>query len=586
MTWFAKGALKEGFNRLRSNEYLYTSLIAILIGVLGGYGAVLFRLLIRTVQFLFYQNGDDFLHFASDVPVVLKILIPAVAGAIVGPMVYFWARETKGHGVPEVMEAVALKGGRIRTRVAFLKILASAVTIGGGGSSGREGPIVQIGASVGSTVGQVLRASEDRRRTFVGCGAAAGIAATFNAPIAGVLFAVEILLGDFGVSTFSPIVLSSVTATIISRYHFGDFPAFIVPPYELVSMWEYLFYGVLGILAALTAVLFVKTLYATEDLFDRAPIPEYLKAVPGGLMLGGMIVFLPHVFGVGYSAIESSLTNNLPALLMFVLIFAKILATSITLGSGMSGGVFAPSLMIGAMMGGWFGKTLHAYFPAVTATGGAYALVAMGAVTAAATHAPITAIVIIFEMTSHYQIILPLMISCITATLLATVLMEGSIFTLKLKRRGVDLHMGRERGILQRLKVRDVMLAHVQTIPENMFLTDILETFKRTSASYLQVLDADGNLAGVISFRDVRTVLQEEELGRLIVARDVATTDVITVIPEDTLETALRKMGIKGISQLPVVRGDDPRKVIGVLKEKDLIAVYNREVFARERKSA
>ena len=564
------------------NEHVVTSLIAIIIGILGGYGAVLFRLLIRGVQFLFYQNSGDFLEFAAGVPYYLKIGLPALAGAIVGPIIYFWAREAKGHGVPEVMEAVALKGGIIRTRVAFVKILASAISIGGGGSVGREGPIVQIGSSVGSTVGQILRVSQDRQRTFVGCGAAAGIAATFNAPIAGVLFSLEILLGDFGVSTFSPIVLSSVAATIVSRYYFGDFPAFVVPHYEVVSLWEYPLYFGLGILAALVGLLFVVTLYKTEDLFDAVPIPEYLKGIVGGALVGCMFLVFPHVFGVGYGAIDLSLTNNLATSMLFMLIFAKILATSITIGGGMSGGIFAPSLMIGAMAGGWFGQLMHSFFPDITATGGAYALVAMGAVVAATTHAPITAILILFELTSQYQIILPLMISCITAALLAGTLKKGNIYTIKLLRRGVELRMGRERGILRLLKVQDVTLTQPHAVPESMHLIDIIETFKRTNASYLQVIDDYNKLAGIISFRDVRAVLQEEALGYLIIARDVATTDVITVTPNETLEDVLKKMSIKGISQLPVVKVDDPKEVIGVLEEKEVIATYNREVIARE----
>jgi len=564
------------------NEHIVTSLLAILIGILGGYGAVLFRHLIRGVQFLFYQNTSDFLQFAAEVPFYLKIAMPALAGAVVGPMIHFWAREAKGHGVPEVMEAVALKGGVIRARVAFAEILASAISIGGGGSIGREGPIAMIGSSVGSTVGQVLKVSQDRQRTFVGCGAAAGIAATFNAPIGGVLFALEILLGDFGVSTFSPIVLASVTATIISRYYFGDFPAFVVPHYEVVSYYEYPLYFALGILAALVAILFVTVIYKSEDIFDEIPIPEYIKPIVGGAMVGCMLIVFPQVFGVGYGTIDLSLTNKLTTTMLFVLIFVKIAATSITVGGGMSGGVFAPSLMIGALTGGWFGQLIHSFFPDLTATGGAYALVAMGAVVAAATHAPITAILILFELTSQYQIILPLMISCITAALLAGILKKGNIYNIKLLRRGIELHMGRERSILRALRVQDVILTHPHAVPENMHLVDIIETFKRTNASYLQVIDEDNKLAGIISFRDVRAVLQEESLGHLIIARDVATRNVITVSPVDTLEEVLKKMGIKGISQLPVVKADDPKKVIGILEENAIIATYNREVIARE----
>ena len=397
---------------------------------------MLFRWAIRFFQAFFYGHSSEFLEIAAGIPWYIKLLMPAAAGALVGPICYFYAREAKGHGVPEVMEAVALRSGHIRGRVAVAKILASAISIGGGGSVGREGPIVQIGATVGSYVGQLLKVSRDRLRTVVGCGAAAGIAATFNAPIAGVLFSVEILLGEFGVTTFSPIVLSSVTATTISRHYFGNFPAFEVPEYVVVSRWELLLYGGLGVLAALVAVLFVITLYKSEDTFDLIPIPEYTKPVLGGLMIGGAIIFLPQLFGVGYGAINQALTGKLVWWVLLGLIFAKIAATSITIGGGMSGGIFAPSLFIGAMTGGFFGAMVNIWFPDITASSGAYALVGMGGVVAAATHAPITAIIIIFELTSQYTIILPLMITCIISTLLATALKKGNIYSIKLMRRG------------------------------------------------------------------------------------------------------------------------------------------------------
>ena len=389
---FDRFRLNNLIKRFGVNDHLSISIIAVAIGVLGGYGAVLFRFAIRFFQNLFYSSGQEFMLIAESTPWYKILFMPALGGAVVGPIIYFWAREAKGHGVPEVMEAVALRWGHIRARVSAVKILASAISIGCGGSVGREGPIVQIGSAVGSTAGQVLRVSRDRLRTLVGCGAAAGIAATFNAPIAGVLFSVEILLGEFGVSTFSPIVLSSVTATTISRHYFGDFPAFIVPDYVVVSSWELLLYGVLGICAALIGVLFVLVLYRTEDLFDSIPIPEYIKPILGGLIMGCMILFLPQTFGVGYEPINMALTDNMAATMLILLVFAKIMATSITIGGGMSGGIFAPSLFIGAMTGGFVGYVFHSFFPEITASSGAYALVGMGGLVAATTHAPITAI--------------------------------------------------------------------------------------------------------------------------------------------------------------------------------------------------
>ena len=569
-------------SRLRLPQPVYLSLVAILIGFLGGYGALLFRYAIKFAQYGFYQNTEDVLTFHRTLPFYLKLGMPALGGLIVGPLIYFGAREAKGHGVPEVMEAVALKGGRIRARVALVKIIASGISIGSGGSVGREGPIVQIGASIGSTLAQILRAPSLRQRTFVGCGAAAGIAATFNAPIAGALFAAEVILGEFGFTTFSPVVLSSVTATVISRHYFGDFPAFTIPTYQLVSLWEFLFYPLLGVAAGLVALLFIKSLYQSEDRFDALGIPEYLKPALGGLMLGCLLWVWPHVFGVGYGSINLSLTNQLPALVLLTLVFVKILATSITIGSGGSGGIFAPSLFIGAMTGGFFGWGVHKLFPLVTADPGAYALVAMGAVVAATTHAPITAIIIIFEMTATYKIILPLMFACIVSTIITTSGKRGSIYTIKLARRGVELSQGWEQSILQAMKVQDIMRHQVVTVPESMLLGDVLNHLKTRDVSYLHVVNQDDELTGIISFRDIRSALQEETLNSLVIARDLATVDIVTIHSSDSILTAFQKMGSGGFSQLPVTTEDDGRKVIGTVSQRDVMAAYDKAVLNRE----
>ena len=564
------------------HQHVYLSIVAIVIGILGGYGALIFRYIIKGTQYVFYQNTGDILTFAHTLPFYLKIALPALGGLIVGPLVYFGAREAKGHGVPVVMEAVALRDGHIRPRVALVTILASGITIGSGGSVGREGPIVQIGSSIGSTIGQLLKAPPLRQRTLVGCGAAAGLAATFNAPIAGALFAAEVILGEFGLSTFSPVVLSSVTATTISRHYFGDFPAFIIPTYKLVSLWEFLFYPVLGVIVGLVSLLFVLTVNKSEDLFDALKMPEYLKPALGGLMLGCILIVWPNVFGVGYGTINLSLKNQLPFIILLTLVFVKILATSITVGSGGSGGIFAPSLFIGAMTGGFFGWGVHEYFPLITADAGAYAMVAMGAVVAGTTHAPITAMIIIFELTGTYEIILPLMITCMLSTLITTSLKRDSIYTSKLSRRGVEITQGWEQSVLRALKVRDVASDHYVTVPEDMHLVDIVEILKAEDVSYLHMVDKDGGLKGIISFSDIRSALHEEGLKYLVIARDVATTDIITISPSDSIQDALYKMGRNVISHLPVVEENDNGKIIGTLNKKDVMAVYNRAVLGRE----
>jgi CIC family chloride channel protein len=574
--------LKHVFKRYHLDERILTLLLAAFIGFLSGYGAVLFRLLIKGTQYLFYGHAGDILTFSHSLPWYTIIGIPCLGGLLVGLIVTFAASEAKGHGVPEVMEAVALRNGVIRKRVAAAKILASAICIGSGGSVGREGPIVQIGSSLGSTVSQIFNVARANQKTMVGCGAAAGIAATFNAPIAGVLFALEVLLGDFGIASFSPVVLSSVTATTISRHYFGDFPAFIIPAYHLETLWEFAIYPFLGLFAGLVAVFFIITLYKAEDIFDKIPIPQWLKPALGGLLLGLILTKFPEVFGVGYGAMNEALFDRLPELLLISLVFLKIAATSITLGTGGSGGIFAPSLFIGAMAGGFFGTVVNQLFPSLTASPATYALVGMGAVVAGTTHAPITAIIIIFEMSGNYKIILPMMITCILSTMLASSLKKGSIYTIKLLRRDIDISGGLEKNLLRSMKVGQFMTKDPPTVPEGMPLVSLIGAFKTKDVSYLHVVNAGGDLTGIISFRDIRSVFQEETLHWLVVAKDVASTNLETVTARDSILKALQTMGALGISQLPVVGGENGRKVVGTLRDKDVIVAYDKAVIRRE----
>ncbi len=574
--------IKQALKRYHLDERILTLILAAFIGFLSGYGAVLFRLLIKVTQYIFYGHTGDILSFSHALPLYTIVGIPCLGGLMVGLIVTFAASEAKGHGVPEVMEAVALRNGRIRKRVAAAKIMASAICIGSGGSVGREGPIVQIGSSLGSTVSQVFNVARANQKTMVGCGAAAGIAATFNAPIAGVLFALEILLGDFGIASFSPVVLSSVTATTISRHYFGDFPAFTIPAYHLKTLWEFAIYPFLGLFAGLVAILFIITLYKAEDLFDNLPIPQWLKPALGGLLLGLILIKFPQVFGVGYGAINEALFNRLSGVFLISLVFLKIAATSITLGAGGSGGIFAPSLFIGAMAGGFFGWVANLLFPSLTASPAAYALVGMGAVVAGTTHAPITAIIIIFEMSGNYKIILPMMITCILSTMLASSLKKGSIYTIKLLRRGVEISGGMEQNLLRSMEVGQFMMKDPPTVPEGMPLLELIRTFKTEDVSYLHVVDGKGDLTGIISFRDIRPLFQEEELHLLVVAKDVATTDLKTVMAHDSILKALQAMGDLGISQLPVIGGENGKKVIGILRDKDVIAAYDKAIIRHE----
>ena len=555
------------------------AVLAVIVGIAAGFGAVGFRYLINFIQMIAYGSSDELLGIISSVPWYMRIVIPAAGGLIVGPLVYFFAREAKGHGVPEVMEAVALRGGVIRKRIVAIKTLASAISIATGGSVGREGPIVQIGSAIGSVVGQLINTSADRMRTLVGCGAAAGIAATFNAPIAGSMFALEIILGDFGVATFSPIVISSVTATAISRHFLGDYPAFIVPGYELVSVWEFPLYMTLGLVCAIIARLFIKVLYLAEDTFDRVRFPECLKAAVGGVMLGSMGLLFPHILGVGYGAIDLSLAQELSWWLLLMLIGIKILATSITIGSGGSGGIFAPSLFLGAMTGGAFGILVNYFFPNITASSGAYAIVGMAAIVSATTHGPLTAILMLFEMTGEYKIILPLMITCIISSLVIRNLSRESIYTLKLLRRGVNIREGREVNVLKSISVKDVMNPDVETVTEGMNLDEISERVTKSRYNSFPMLDHTGKLTGILSFNDYRDAIFNKDLRGLVIARDLATKNLVTVTMENNLYDALELITQKDFSIMPVVSSKDASQLMGVLSRRDIIGAYDKTVI-------
>ena len=567
--------------RIKTNEHTIMAVLAVIVGITAGFGAIGFRYLIEFFQYIAYGDTAELLEVVDSIPWNIKIWIPALGGLVVGPLVYFMAREAKGHGAPEVMEAVALRGGIIRKRVVIVKSLASAISISTGGSVGREGPIVQIGSAIGSTLGQALKVSADRMRTLVGCGAAAGIAATFNAPIAGSMFALEIILGDFGLATFSPIVISSVVATAVSRAYLGDTPAFIVPAYELVSAWEFPIYLFLGLFCAVVGVTFTKTLYRVEDLFDSFKFPEYLKAVIGGLILGAAGLLFPQILGVGYGAMDMVLAQQYAWWLMLILVIVKILATSITIGSGGSGGIFAPSLFLGAMAGGFFGMVVNGLFPTVTASAGAYSIVGMGAVVAATTHGPLSAILILFEMTGDYKIILPLMFSCIVGATASGQLLRDSIYTLKLARRGIDIKGGKEVNILKSIYVNEIMSRKVETIREGCSLEIMANKISKSKFNSFPVLDADNNLAGIVSFNDYSEAIFDEDLKHLIVAKDLATPDVVTVSANDNLYSALEKISRKDFATLPVVSANDPTQLVGIISRRDIIGAYDKAVLKK-----
>ncbi|MBF0587804.1 MAG: chloride channel protein [Magnetococcales bacterium] len=568
------------FKRSDTNDHLTMSAIAVVIGLMVGYGAILFRTLIELFQFLFMGSGsENLLQVVANLHWSNVLLAPVVGGLIIGPLVHFLFPGSRGHGVPEVMSAVALQGGKMKMRDGVGKMIACSLSIGCGGSVGREGPVVHLGATIASWFGQRLHMSTKHMRTMVGCGAAAGIAASFNAPIAGVMFALEVVLADYGLATFSPIVLSSVIATIIARAHLGDFPAFTVPHYQLVSVWEIPAYIGLGVLCGLTGILFMKALFKSEDLFKKIPIPIYMKPVVGGFILGSVALVFPQVLGVGYDVMNMALLEGMAGPLMIGLIAVKIFATSATLGSGFSGGVFTPSLFLGAVVGGGFGTYAHALFPAISAGSGAYALVGMGAMAAAVLGAPIASILILFELTGDYRIMLPLMVTSIVATVMINQVYRDSVYTRALRRKNIDLRSGRETRLMRDLTVSSIMHHRFEKIPDSMSIRALKEKIRFTNEDNFLVVNNEDRLAGILSFQDLRGIAFEEGLEDLVLVRDVATLKVVTVTPLDNLFDAFSRMNARNVEQLPVVAANNPAEILGIITNHDIIRAYNKALL-------
>ncbi|MBI0296587.1 chloride channel protein [Streptomyces sp. PRKS01-29] len=492
--------------------------LALVVGCGAGLGAIAFRWLIQSITRLLSGHEDYAAAGHAAHPGVpwlgpwFVVLAPVVGGLLYGPLVQRFAKEARGHGVPEVMYAVAHRGGRIAPQVAVVKALASALCMGSGGSVGREGPIVQIGSALGSTVGGVLRVPEDRRRLLVACGAAGGIAATFNAPLAGVFFAMELILRDFAVESFGAVVLSSVTASVIGRAVLGDEAFLTLPSFHVGHSAQYVLFALLGVVAGAVGVAFTRVLYLIEDACDWAwRGPEWLRPAAGGLLLGGLLLALPQMYGVGYPVLQKAIDGEYTVGLLLLLLVGKIVATSLTIGIGGSGGVFAPSLFLGAMAGTAFGATVHHLLPGTAGAVGAYGLVGMGAAFAGSARAPITAVIVLFELTGQYSIILPMMLAIVLATLTSRLLSRDTIYTLKLRRRGIDLDTARLQSPLAGATVREVMEELPAALSGTLPLRDAADVLARSGHGSLPVTGSDGGYAGVVTARAVAEALTEPD---------------------------------------------------------------------------
>ncbi|RDH76457.1 chloride channel protein [Mycolicibacterium moriokaense] len=529
--------------------------LAIAVGALTGLGAVGFRWLISTFT-RFFTGYEDFsamgriasAHFPG-LGIWFLVLVPVVAGAIYGPLVHHFAPEARGHGVPEVMYAVAHRGGRIAPQVTFVKAIASALCIGGGGSVGREGPIVQIGSAAGSTIAQLLRLDTDRVRLLVACGAAGGISATFNAPLAGAFFAIELILRTVAAEAFGAVVLSSVTAAVVGRAMMGDHPFLTLPEFSVRNPSEYLLYIALGVAVGVIGVAFSKVLYFFEDACDWAwRGPEWARPAVGGLALGALLIALPQMYGVGYPVLENAVEGKYLIGMLLLLMVGKMVATSLTIGIGGSGGVFAPTLFIGAMAGTAFGTIVNDLMPGTTESAGAYGLIGMGAALGGATRAPITAVVILFELTGEYSIILPLMAAVAMAAGTGRLLSKTTIYTAKLWRRGVDLD--KPALAVPAFAAGDIAIRGPDPIPIDSTLADAAAVLAKSPSAMVPVIDGDGSYAGCLSTRDLTEALGDSDPPPTV-ATLVDQPALITVdTPVDEILSALPGYGGTGLPVL------------------------------------
>ena len=568
--------------QLNLNQDIPFLFVAACVGLLTGYVAVVFHDAIVTISSLSFIGLRSFgkTTFIENYWKVLLPFIPAVGGLLVGLYNAFVMKARPGHGLASVIKAVAQNDGIIDRKLWIHKSITSVLSIGSGGGGGREAPIVQVGSAIGSTVAQMLRFSPNKTRTLLGCGAAAGLAAVFNAPIGGVMFAVEVLLGDFSVKTFSPIVIAAVIGTVLSRSFLGNSPTFQVPEYALVSNTELLFYCVLGILAGLSAVMFIKIYYALEEWFGRIEkrwkIPVWAMPAIGGFMSGVICIWFPGLYGFTYEAISNAVHGNETWTNMIGIYLFKPVVAGLSIGSGGSGGMFAPAMKMGAMLGGMFGKLVHMLFPTITATSGAYALVGMGALTAGIMRAPLTVILILFEVTGQYEIVLPIMFAAVTSSLVARLAYRHSMESYILEKEGVRVGFGIALSVAEHISIANVMKTDYVKFIDSESAENMIDVFFNTPESSFLVTDDQGLFSGIISLDEMRALLREDFLTGII-AEDITKKDVPVLYEMSKLDEALKLFEISDYNMLPVL-DTDSGKLLGVVRQEEAFAYYRKQL--------
>ena len=576
--------LMPRLRKIVGNEQLILSILALTVGAAGGGAVILFRQGIAQVQNLFYgSTGEGLFVHAQTLPWWRILLAPTLGGLLIGLLVYYFLPDRRPQGVADVIEAGALRGGRMSATTGLKAAVISAVSIGVGASVGREGPAVHLGATLGGWLAKKLRLRRTHSRTLLGCGVACAVAASFNAPIAGALFASEVVVGHYALSAFAPIVIASVTGTAISNVYFGDFPAFTVAEHSIASFWEFPAFAGLGLLAGLLAMAFMRGTVLAENVAGKIPLPPWIRPAAGGAMVGILALMVPQVLGVGYGTTDAALQVSFSLALLIAVGVAKIVATAISLGFGFGGGVFSPSLVIGAMLGGAYGIVVAGLSPELSSGPGAYTIVGMGAMAAAVLGAPISTTLIIFEMTGDYAITMAVMVAVVFASLVTRDFHGGSFFAWQLERRGLDLKGGFESTLLRTLGVRPVMSLVSELVTRDVGLGDLREMLQKSERGELFVVRDNGELFGTITLADLSEVAFDPTVDDLIKAGDVARPRPPVLSAADDLEAALKLMRDTGESYIAVVEDKESMLFLGSVDERDVMSAYNRALLERRR---
>ncbi|NOY23784.1 MAG: chloride channel protein [Acidobacteria bacterium] len=569
--------------RFKIGNTTFFLVVAAMVGLLSGIGNIIFVEAVEHSQWFFFDIlGRDILHLQQGGwHRFLIILLPVSGALLLIPLAKIFPGLVNGYGFPKFLEEVHLKMARISPLRLIANTLGAAITIGSGGSAGREGPIGQIGGTIGSLVARWLKLSTKRTQVLVGCGAAGAIAATFNAPIAGVLFAEEIVfLGEMKLNTFSLFVISSAIATAVSRTYYGAESIFHTPNYIIGGPMEFPLYALLGIFIGVFGAFYKRGYYTTWEFFNSLRIPKALKPVLGAFLVGIIGIFMRDVLSDGYDVIRGLINGNMmnySLLFLGLLVVGKILATSLTLGSGGAGGMFAPSLFVGAALGAFSGKLFSILFPAMQISPGAYAVVAMGAFLSAATHAPLMSIFLLTEITGNYSVMLPIMIASIIGTTVSQKLFHDSIDTHYFTLKKIPIERARETAALHGYTVRDIMDDKPASIYEGASLQSFVDGLKAHQLAHLPVINNEKKVVGILSVSDVRSFMFRDDLWRLLLVSDIMKENPSYLDESDDVLSAQEKFDFLEIEDLPVL--DEEKNLRGALTRNRLTQFIRKKTL-------